>query len=438
MPFAALDLHLGHCEAVILADDGTILRRQRIPTRRADLLAFAQQHLSPAIPLAVEATFNTWPIVELLRPYVKEVVVSNPLRTRAIAEAKVKTDKVDALVLAQLLRLDFLPRVWIPDPATQQLRRATTERAQLTADRTRIKNRIHAILHQRLIELAGDHPSDLFTPVNLAWLKALPLDPQGRAALNRQLRLLEQVETELTAIGDELARTAHASPQIQLLMTLPGVDFAVAATLLATLGDIERFPSPDQAAAYIGLVPSTRQSGNHCYHGPITKQGRGHARWMLVQAAQHVAHHPGPLGVCFARLAKKKNRNVAIVAVARKLVVVAWHMLKNNEPYRYSVPSTTQAKLDRLRIRATGARQRGGNPKGAPRPAAYGSGKPTRAVPSLDQVLAKNNLPPAQPLKPGEQAMLDRNELTEFERDLHQPRRVPKTVKTKAKPPQGE
>lgn len=432
MPFAAFDLHKQHVEAVLLNDGGSIHLRQRIPTKRDALIQFAQQHLSPAIPLAVEATFNTWAIVDLLTPFVQRIVVSNPLRTRAIAEAKIKTDKVDALVLAQLLRLDYLPSVWIPDPATQQQRRATTERTQLTQDRTALKNRIHALLHQRLLDSPG---GDLFSPVNLAWLRALDLDPLGRSQLDRLLRFYDQLQIEIDQAGNALAAHAHSSAPVKLLMTLPGVDFAVAETVLAALGDISRFPSPDRAAAYLGLVPSTRQSGNHCYHGSITKQGSGHARWMLVQAAQQLGNNPGPLGVFFRRLAKRKNRNVAVVATARKLVTIAWHMLKNNEPYRYSIPATTHAKLDRLRIRATGEKKKGGNPKGQPRPASYGSGRPTRAIPSLDQVLANNSLPPLAEPKPGERAMLERQDLTAFAADLHKPKRVPKAIAVTNKPP---
>lgn len=427
MPFAALDLHQQHIEAVVLADDGTLVCRQRFSTNREAIVAFAQRHLSQDhTALAVEATFNTWPIVDLLTPLVARLVVSNPLRTRAIAEAKIKTDKVDALVLAQLLRLDYLPSVWIPDPATQQLRRAVTERAQLTQDRTRLKNRMHAILHQRL--LTAPHPGGLFSPLNLAWLRHVALDPLGRSQLDRLLRFFDQVEIESTQVGDALARHAHQSPQVKLLMTLPGVDFAVAETLLASFGELTRFPTPGQAASYLGLVPSTRQSGAHCYHGPITKQGNSHARWMLIQAAQHAAEHPGPLGVFFRKLAKKKNRNVAVVATARKLVVIAWHMLKENRPYRYSLPKAAQAKFDRLRIRATGEKKKGGFPKGAPRPAAYGTGKPTRAIPSLDQVYAANHLPAIDEPKPGERAMLERLQLAGVAAELRQPQRVPKKV----------
>lgn len=423
MPFAAFDLHKKMVEAILLSDSGSVELRLRFPTTRTELLKFAKKHLTKNHILAVEATFNTWPVVELITPFVKEVVISNPMRTRAIAEAKIKTDKVDAFVLANLLRLDFLPRVWQPDPATQQARRNTTERAVLTSDRTRIKNRIHAILHQRLLEPPA---KDLFSKPGLLWLSVVTMDEQGRKALDRQLRLLAHLDGELKDVHDQMAQHAHGNPQVKLLMTLPGVDFAVAETVMAALGDITRFPSADRAAAYLGLVPSTRQSGEHCYHGPITKQGRSHARWMLVQAAQQMGDNPGPLGVFFRRIAKRKNRNVAVVATARKLVTIAWHMLKNNEPYRYSIPSTTEAKFARLRIKATGERKKSGNAKGAGRPAGYGSGVKTKAVPALKQVYAANHLPAVRELKPGEKVVLEREGLTQFAVEINTPKRVPK------------
>ena len=215
-------------------------------------------------------------------------------------------------------------------------------------------------------------------------------------------------------------------------MTLPGVDFTVAETILAALGDTARFETPDKAAAYLGLVPSTRQSGDHCYHGPITKQGARHARWLLVQAAQHAALHPGPIGAFFRRIAKKKNRNVAVVAVAHKLVVLAWHMLNNNEPYRYAQPKTLQAKLSRLRILATKQKRKGGLVKGQPRPAQYGNGR-TKAVPGLDDLYAAEGLPPLSiQVKPGERAMLESQGLTAHAVAVRLPKRVARGVKPRA------
>jgi hypothetical protein len=153
---------------------------------------------------------------------------------------------------------------------------------------------------------------------------------------------------------------------------------------------------------------------------------------MMVQAAQHIDVHPGPLGVFFRRIAKKKNRNVAVVATARKLITIAWHMLKNNEPYRYAQPKTVQAKMSRLRILATGKRKKGGLPKGSPRPASYGTGNNTKGVASLDSIYEQEHLPALPPLAPGEKAMLEHQKVTDYVDNIHKSHRVPKKVRAKA------
>jgi hypothetical protein len=212
-------------------------------------------------------------------------------------------------------------------------------------------------------------------------------------------------------------------------MTLPGVDVAVAQTLLATLGDVSRFRDADHAAGYLGLVPSTKQSAEHCYHGPITKAGNAHARWMLVQAAQHLRLHPGPLGVFFRRLVKKKNHNVAVVACARKLVVIAWHMLTQNEPYRYAQPRPTEAKLSRLRVKATGRRRKTGPPPGTPNTPALGPGTRSCRVKALDQVYKEEGLPPRAPAPPAEARTLRATATTAFVASLDASHSIAKSVK---------
>jgi transposase len=136
---------------------------------------------------------------------------------------------------------------------------------------------------------------------------------------------------------------------VKLLITLPGVDVTCAVALLAALGDIRRFRDGDHAASYLGLVPSIRQSAEHAYPGHITKAGNGHARWVLVQAAQRFDRQPGPLGAFFRRLARKKNRNVAVLACARKLVVIAYELLVHSQPYRYALThQRIQVQLKRV------------------------------------------------------------------------------------------
>jgi transposase len=429
MNYWGLDVHKKVVQAVAVGEDGSVRKRLRFPCTRESLHLFAKRELALQDRLALEATTNTWAVAELLEPHVAETVVSNPMRTRAIAEAKIKTDRVDALVLAQLLRAGFLPKVWIPDARTRTLRQITSHRAALVADRTRLKNRIHAILHQRLIEPPVE---DLFGKAGRAFLGSVTLEEIDRAMLDASLRLLDAVESEIARTDKTVAELAHQGEQTRLLMTLPGVDYVVAQTLVATLGDITRFASADRAASYVGLVPRTHQSAEHCYHGPITKQGRAHARWMLVQAAQHVGSHPGPLGNFFRRLARKKNRNVAVVATARKLIVIAWHMLTSNQPYRYALPSTTQAKLARLRVAATGRRRRGGTAKGAPRPANYGSGIGTRKVPCLGEVYAAEGIPEILPAPPGERRAIRMAKASRFVNSIQRSHRNPRASKAQA------
>ncbi|MDQ7005866.1 MAG: IS110 family transposase [Acidobacteriota bacterium] len=423
MFFVGLDVHKKVVEAAIIDQDGKLVQRDRFPCTRSELLNFAKRFLSPEAELALEATTNTWAVVDILQPFVSQVVVSNPLRTKAIAEAKIKTDKVDALVLAQLLRVDYLPKVWIPDSQTRIIRQMTSHRASLVGDRTRIKNRIHAVLHQRLIPLPV---SSLFSVSGMAWLRKLDLDPHGRDQVDSELALLDAVQEQIQKLDKQLALLAYRDEEVKLLMTLFGVDTAVAQSLRSTLGDIDRFESGDHAASCLGLTPSVKQSAGSCYYGPITKRGKAHARWMVIQAAQHFDRQPGPLGVFFRKIAKKKNRNVAVVATARKLVVIAWHMLKNHEPYRYSQPRSTGDKLARLRIAATGKRRKGGHPKGSGRPASYGTGQNTRGVKSLSQVYASENLPPNAQIPPGERRMLAEKGLTDYVQKIDTPHRIPR------------
>ena len=428
MRYVGLDVHKRVVQAAALSDGGEVLFEERFECSAEALRHFARQRLRPEDVVALEATTNTWGVVDVLAPFVKRVVVSNPLRTRAIAEARVKTDKVDALVLAQLLRTDFLPDVWRPDSHTRDLRHLTTRRASLVSDRTRVKNRLHAVLHQRLIHCPV---KDLFSKQGLTWLRALELDAHGRATLDSDLKLLDSIEAELTSLMPTIASAAWPDERVRLLMTLPGVDVTVAVALLGAFGDVSRFRDGDAAASYLGLVPSTRQSADNTYHGRITKQGSAHARWLLVQAAQHVAKHPGPLGNFFRKLATRKSRNVAIVAVARKLVVIAWHMLKKNEPYRYALPDSTKTKLSRLRVAGTRKPRRGGSPKGSARPQHYGEGL-GRNVPALDEVLSSESLPPLQPLSAGEQRQLAAAGLATFAGQLRKPSRRKKKAQRPA------
>jgi transposase len=435
--YIGLDVHKRVIEVCVVDSSGSVVHRERLACERDAITRFAEQVLKNSDAVALEATTNTWAVVAMLEPVASRVVVANPLKTRAIAEARIKTDKIDALVLAQLLRADFLPAVWIPDQRTRRMRSLTHRRAALTADLTAIKNRIHAVLHERLI-----HPpvQKLFCASGIEWLTRLELDQEGRAAIDSDLRLLRAGTAERDTLDQTIDELAYDDKRIRLLMTLPGISVAVAAGVVAAWGDPTRFPDADRAAAYLGLVPSTRQSADTRHHGSITKSGSAHARWLLVQAAQHASRHAGPIGVSFRRLCRRKNRNVAIVACARKLARIAWLMLRDDEPYRYAMPASTRSKLAGLRVRVTGQRRPiGGRRRSAPSGEPVNiipprrsapSGEPVNIIPPLNEVLTVEGLNPArepQQLPEGERKVLRQQDLDEFVRQIHAPQYTPRT-----------
>jgi hypothetical protein len=286
------------------------------------------------------------------------------------------------------------------------------------ADRTRFKNRIHGVLAGLLVVLPE---GGLFTAKGLAWVRGLELPEDARGTVDRFLRLYDAVDAELESLDVQLRTLAHHDDRVRLLMTLPGVAHGVALTLIAALGDITRFSDGDHAASYLGLTPIVRQSAGKCYRGPITKAGSSTARAMLTQAAQHAAEHPGPLGAFYRRLRKRKARNVAIVATARKLVTIAFLMLRNNEPYRYARPERVQAKLRHV--------ERAAEPSGKPTdpPTACRAGPHDR----LNRTYTRAGLPSAKgpsEWSSGEHRALDTAEVKSFAEAVHAPppRRGPK------------
>lgn len=427
--FIGLDVHKSVVEVCAIDEHGKPLVRRRIDCTRKVLARFAEE-LNHEDSVALEVTTNAWAVADIVNKTAGRVVVSNPMKTKAIAEAKVKTDKVDAEVLAQLLRCDYLPSVWIPDDDTRTLRQLTGRRGRLVAERTRLKNRIQSVLAALLIEVPV---KTLFSKEGLAWLSKCDLPRRQRPLVDSDLQLIEGINKEIENLEESLRQHAWQQGRVRLLMTIPGVDYCVALSLIAALGDSSRFVDGDHAASYLGLTPSVKQSANSCHYGPISKRGSSQARALLTQAAQNMSRQPGPLGVFFRRLAKRKCWNVAVCATARKLVGIAWSMLKNNEPYRYANPATTQQKLYRLRVAVTG-KIRKAEHKGRRPGVKNGANPPSRLVPSLERVCRQEGLPPVhgfEQLPVAEQRVLKTMGVIDFVQQLGTDRRISCSVRAK-------
>ena len=344
-----LDVHREFAQVAIW-QGGLVTQAGRFATTPEGVRAFADG-LGPADEVALEATGNTWAIATLLASRAGRVVVSNPVKTRAIAEAKVKTDKVDAEILAQLLAADYLPAVWRPDPATAALRRQVLRRAHIVRQRTRLKNQVHAILHRNLIPRCP--AADLFGHKGRRWLGEQDLPPDELAAATALLRQLDFHAEELRLIDTDLGQVALGRPEVLRLMTVPGIDATVALSIVAVVGDFTRFRTPDKLVAYLGLNPRVRQSGGQpASHGRITKAGSAHARGMLVEAAWSACKAAGPLRAFYQRVQARRGMQIAVVATARKLAVLCWHLIISGEDYAYAQPSLVAHKRRKLELRA--------------------------------------------------------------------------------------
>jgi transposase len=354
--FIGLDVHLDFCEIAII-EKGKVRSGGRVASTPQGLQILANS-LAPDDHIALEATGNALAIARLLEPHVAGVVVAARKELRAISEAKVKTDRHDARTLARLLAAGLLNGCWLPDEKTRSLRRRLARRAQLVRQRTRCKNEAHAVLMRNL---KGRPPmTDLFGKSGRVWLDRLELPPDERQTVDGCLRQIDFLEGEIAMLEQEIAQHALGSEDIQRLMTVPGVSLMTAATFIATVGEIDRFHSPRKLVGYLGLDPKVRQSGSEpTRHGRISKQGAAQARQMLTEAAFVAVSTAGPMRAFYERVRARRGSQIAIVAVARKLAVLFWHMLTRQEDYAFARPSLTRHKLRELELRAGAKRQPG-------------------------------------------------------------------------------
>lgn len=353
MRWIGLDIGRDYAHAAVVEGKGPARKLGRV--RMGDEFRAFAAALGPDDIVALEASTNTWTLAELLGRHAGKVVVSNPLRTRAIADAKRKTDDIDAATLAELLAADYLPEVWQPDAATRRLRRLVAHRAGLVRDRTATRNRVAAVLARCLLR---PPVSDAFGVRGRAWLADLDLPPDERLALDTSLRLDRALGVEIELAERAIAVALVDDRRIGRLLTIPGIGLVTGAGILAVIGDIRRFPRPAKLVSYLGLDPRVRQSGDRpARGGHISRAGQAHARGLLTEAAHAAVRSPGPLATFFVRLRARRGGGVAIVATARKLAVLVWHLLTKDEAYRAGDPNRAAAKhraLERLADRWPG------------------------------------------------------------------------------------
>jgi transposase len=371
-----LDVHRDFC-VIAICEDGVVRSAGRVPSTPEAIKTLAES-LLPSDRVALEVTGSAWEVARILEPHVERVIVVSPDDT-GIVQARAKTDRLDARALARLLWKGELESVWRPDERCRVLRRRLARREQLVRARTRSKNEIQAVLQRRL---QGKPPStDLFGVKGRQWLEGLELPLEERESVDAAIRHVNFLDFEIGEVERLIARQALGWPEIRRLMTVPGVNLICAATFVAAIGDVSRLMTSRKLVAYLGLDPKVRQSGEApARSGRISKRGSASARWALVEAAWSTVRQPGPLHAFYERTRGRRGHGKAIVASARKLVVLFWCMLTRGEDYAHQQPSLTAKKLRKLELTA-----------GAPRhtKAAAGIFSVNRAMRAAEKQLAE-------------------------------------------------
>jgi len=342
--YVGLDIHKHHVMAAAVdVQQQLVLAPQQIAINQFE--AWARQHLRETDFSALEATTNAWEIHDQLVPLVNEVAVANCHKLQLISASAHKTDKHDALVLAKLRAAHILPTVWVPPQSVRDLRALTRHRTQLVHQRSAAKNHLHSLLHRHNLALPNGDP---FSATNAAWWDDLPLSSVEQLQVRQYWSTIRFLDELIAEVEANIANLSVAEPWAELmpfLIQLPGVGLYTGMTILAAIGDIQRFPSPQQLVGYAGLGARVRASGNSYYTGKITKQGRRELRTALITCAWAAVRWSVHWAAVFHPLAKRIGKHKAITAVARKLLVTIWYVLTRREVDRHADPQAVARAL---------------------------------------------------------------------------------------------
>lgn len=336
MLYAGMDLHKNTSTFSIKTKGGKVIDSSKIPTEPSAIRGYLKR-FNKSLSLVVEPVSQWYYYADLMQNLGIDVHLANPLKVKAIASARIKTDKIDANVLCDLLRTNLLPEAYFCSPEVRFWKEMVRFRASLIHLRTQVKNKIHSILFKNALR----HPfTNLFGKGGRAWLSSLELDKHFQFNLKHYLTLIDTLSGLIEEADRKIEKTVTGHPQAKLLTTIPGISYCSGLTIMAEIGDVNRFPSAKKLQGYAGLVPSTYSSGERIAHGRITKQGSRWLRWTMTEIAQRqllCKKKPG-FGWYYKRIKERKGSGAAAVATARKLLAVVWRLLKDNRPFEIVPP----------------------------------------------------------------------------------------------------
>jgi transposase len=327
-----IDQHKHYSMVAVIDSAGAKLIEEKLYHSDKDSLRRFFGQFPPAFTqIALEATGFWYWLYDLLESLNLAVKLVHPLKVKLIAESTIKTDKIDAYVLANLLRTGYLPTSYIPSKDIRDQRELLRHRIVLVYQRTSLKNRIKAVLSKLGI---NKEPGNLYSQAGKAWLRGLNLSGPYQLEVNNYLEIIEKLTEMVIGLDKQINQYLITDKRAQYLMSIPGIGKYTAYLIMAEIGDIDRFNAAKKLASYAGLVPSVNQSGQHKYFGRITKAGDTYLRYGLVEASHVTVRYDAGFSQRYRLLKNKKGSAIAITAIARELIEVVYYVLKERRNYR--------------------------------------------------------------------------------------------------------
>jgi transposase len=333
-----VDYHKAYTHLVVQDSGGKVLRSGKVKNDPQSLAGFLTPYLENSHAV-MEASRNWTVMYDWLDELCDDVVLAHPLKVKAIADAKIKTDKIktdkiDATILAHLLRADLIPESYVPTEAARELRQALRERIFFVRLRTMVKNRVVTIFDRYPTQTrALREMSDLFGKEGRGQLELLCVSVIDREHIDRAIAFIDDINRKIRESEKTIRRFSKDHADVKRLKTIPGIGEFFARLIAAEIDDISRFRSAKKLAAYAGLAPSTYASGGKCWNGRIIKVGNKWLRWAFVEAAAPAMRAEPALKFDYERLKATKGANRAKVVIARKLLTIAFQMLRDKRDY---------------------------------------------------------------------------------------------------------
>jgi transposase len=275
-------------------------------------------------------------------------ILANPYKTKIIAEAKIKSDKLDARILSDLLRTNLIYESYVPKQEDRDKRSLVRHRITLSRTKTKLVNKVHSILDKYDFKT---ELTNIFGVSGIEWLKSLlpMVSPVDRIILTTSLESIQTINHQMDIVSKEISNYASKKDKdVKILLSITGIDIFAAMLISSEIVNIERFSTPWKLVSYAGLAPSTRESAGKTITGGITKQGSPWLRWILVQCALIAIKYDCRLRAFYTGIKNRKGHGKAIVATAKELLVIIWYMLTRNELYRNMNKQRYQQKLRKL------------------------------------------------------------------------------------------